>query len=188
MSWHVVKVIEPKNNHVDTGKYLKVENREDNTRHVCSFLTASPVDSNFSKTSSTRTTYPQLASSARTFGLLSDIDTSANRGIARKLIFMAVAPVLRHRFVKNRTTAITINANTTNSRIVFNVVVMGVSPLTESPHEVGLRGWLLTIVMIKLAKQVSPANAATLDSKIEPPSVSFEVLDEYYFLRDILAG
>jgi hypothetical protein len=32
-----------------------------------------------------------------------------------------------------------------------------------------------------------PANAATLDSKIEPPSVPFEVLDEYYFLRDILA-
>jgi hypothetical protein len=35
---------------------------------------------------------------------------------------------------------------------------------------------------------LSPANAATLDSKIEPPSVSFEVVDEYYFLRDILAG
>src|SRR5947209_7920877 len=35
---------------------------------------------------------------------------------------------------------------------------------------------------------LSPANAAALDSKIEPPSVSFEVLDEYYFLRDILAG
>ena len=34
---------------------------------------------------------------------------------------------------------------------------------------------------------LSPANAATVDSKIEPPSVSFEVLDEYYFLRDILA-
>jgi|SRR5579859_3039722 len=34
---------------------------------------------------------------------------------------------------------------------------------------------------------LSSANAATLDSKIEPPSVSFEVLDEYYFLRDILA-
>ena len=34
--------------------------------------------------------YPQLGSSARTFGLLSGIDTSANRGIARKLIFMAV--------------------------------------------------------------------------------------------------
>jgi len=33
----------------------------------------------------------------------------------------------------------------------------------------------------------SPANAATLDSKIEPPSVSFEVLDEYYFLKDIIA-
>ena len=61
---------------------------------------------------------------------------------------------LGHRFVKNRTTASTINANTTNSRIVFNVVVMGVSPLTESPREVRLRGWFLTIVMIKLAKQV----------------------------------
>jgi hypothetical protein len=35
---------------------------------------------------------------------------------------------------------------------------------------------------------LSPANAATLDSKIERPSVSFEVLDEYYFLKDILAG
>ena len=34
---------------------------------------------------------------------------------------------------------------------------------------------------------LSNASAATLDSKIEPPSVSFEVLDEYYFLRDILA-
>ena len=33
----------------------------------------------------------------------------------------------------------------------------------------------------------STSNAATLDSKIEPPSVSFEALDEYYFLRDILA-
>jgi hypothetical protein len=28
---------------------------------------------------------------------------------------------------------------------------------------------------------------ATLDSKIEPPSVSFEALDEYYFMRDILS-
>jgi hypothetical protein len=35
---------------------------------------------------------------------------------------------------------------------------------------------------------LSATNAATLDSKIEPPSVSFEVLDEYYFLRDVLAG
>ncbi len=34
---------------------------------------------------------------------------------------------------------------------------------------------------------LSSANAATLDSKTEPPSVSFEILDEYYFLRDILA-
>jgi hypothetical protein len=35
---------------------------------------------------------------------------------------------------------------------------------------------------------LSSANVATLDSKIEPPSVSFEILDEYYFLKDILAG
>jgi hypothetical protein len=35
---------------------------------------------------------------------------------------------------------------------------------------------------------LSATNAATLDSKIEPPSVSFEVLDEYYFLRDVRAG
>src|SRR5579859_6128479 len=34
---------------------------------------------------------------------------------------------------------------------------------------------------------LASGNAATLDSKIEPPSVSFEVLEEYYFLRDILA-
>jgi hypothetical protein len=34
--------------------------------------------------------HTQLGSSARTLGLLSDIDTSANRGIARKMIFMAV--------------------------------------------------------------------------------------------------
>jgi len=34
---------------------------------------------------------------------------------------------------------------------------------------------------------LSPLNAATLDSKTEPPSVSFEVLDEYYFLRDLVA-
>jgi hypothetical protein len=34
---------------------------------------------------------------------------------------------------------------------------------------------------------LSPANAAALDLKLEAPSVSFEVLDEYYFLRDILA-
>ncbi len=41
--------------------------------------------------------------------------------------FATVSLALRgHRFVKNRTTAITINASTTNSRIVFNVVVMGV--------------------------------------------------------------
>ena len=33
-----------------------------------------------------------------------------------------------------------------------------------------------------------PANAAPLDAKTQPPSVSVEVLDEYYFLRDILAG
>ena len=34
---------------------------------------------------------------------------------------------------------------------------------------------------------LSPTNATTLDSKTEPPSLPFEVLDEYYFLRDILA-
>ncbi len=33
---------------------------------------------------------------------------------------------------------------------------------------------------------LSPVNATTLDSKAEPPSASFEVLDEYYFLRDIM--
>ena len=33
---------------------------------------------------------------------------------------------------------------------------------------------------------LSPANAQTLDWKTEPPSVSFEVLDEYYFLRDMV--
>jgi hypothetical protein len=33
---------------------------------------------------------------------------------------------------------------------------------------------------------LSPKNARPLDSKAEPPSVSAEVLDEYYFLRDIL--
>ena len=34
---------------------------------------------------------------------------------------------------------------------------------------------------------LSPTNARALDSKTEPPSVSVELLDEYYFLRDILA-
>ena len=34
----------------------------------------------------------QLGSSPRTLGLLSDTDTSANRGIVRKIIFMAVTP------------------------------------------------------------------------------------------------
>jgi hypothetical protein len=33
---------------------------------------------------------------------------------------------------------------------------------------------------------LSPTNARALDSE-EPPSVSVEVLDEYYFLRDILS-
>jgi hypothetical protein len=33
---------------------------------------------------------------------------------------------------------------------------------------------------------LSPVNAATLDARTEPPSVAFEVLDEYYFLRDII--
>jgi hypothetical protein len=34
---------------------------------------------------------------------------------------------------------------------------------------------------------LSPANARTLDSKTEPPSVPVEVLEEYYFLRDMVA-
>jgi hypothetical protein len=34
---------------------------------------------------------------------------------------------------------------------------------------------------------LSPVNGSTLDSKMEPPSVSFGVLDEYHFLRDMLA-
>jgi hypothetical protein len=34
---------------------------------------------------------------------------------------------------------------------------------------------------------LSPANARTPDSKTEPPRVSLEVLDEYYFLRDMAA-
>ena len=33
---------------------------------------------------------------------------------------------------------------------------------------------------------LSPANARILDSKIEPPSVPAEVLEEYYFLRDMI--
>ena len=33
---------------------------------------------------------------------------------------------------------------------------------------------------------LSPTNARTLNSKTEPPCVSLEVLDEYYFLRDIV--
>jgi hypothetical protein len=33
---------------------------------------------------------------------------------------------------------------------------------------------------------LSPTNARTLDSKTEPPCGSLEVLDEYYFLRDIV--
>lgn len=34
---------------------------------------------------------------------------------------------------------------------------------------------------------LSPTNARILDSKTEPPSVSVEVLDEYYFLKDMVA-
>ena len=34
---------------------------------------------------------------------------------------------------------------------------------------------------------LSPTNARALDSTTEPPSVSVEVLDEYYFLRDMVA-
>jgi hypothetical protein len=34
---------------------------------------------------------------------------------------------------------------------------------------------------------LSPTNARIVDSKTEPPSVSVELLDEYYFLRDIVS-
>ena len=34
---------------------------------------------------------------------------------------------------------------------------------------------------------LSPRNTPPQDSKTEPPSVSVEVLDEYYFLREILS-
>jgi hypothetical protein len=34
---------------------------------------------------------------------------------------------------------------------------------------------------------LSPANARALDTETEPPSVSVEVLEEYYFLRDTLS-
>jgi hypothetical protein len=34
---------------------------------------------------------------------------------------------------------------------------------------------------------LSPTNAWARDSTIEPPSVSAEVVDEYYFLRDMVA-
>ena len=34
---------------------------------------------------------------------------------------------------------------------------------------------------------LSPTNPRTVEPKTEPPSVPFEVLDEYYFLRDILS-
>ena len=34
---------------------------------------------------------------------------------------------------------------------------------------------------------LSPTNVRPLNSKTEPPSVSAEVLDEYYFLRDMVA-
>jgi hypothetical protein len=34
---------------------------------------------------------------------------------------------------------------------------------------------------------LSVTGAATLDTKTEPPPVSVEVLDEYYFLRDMIA-
>jgi hypothetical protein len=33
---------------------------------------------------------------------------------------------------------------------------------------------------------LAPTNARALDPKAEPPSVSLEVLDEYYFLRDVV--
>jgi hypothetical protein len=34
---------------------------------------------------------------------------------------------------------------------------------------------------------LSPMSTRTLDPNTDPPSVPFEVLDEYYFLRDILS-
>jgi hypothetical protein len=34
---------------------------------------------------------------------------------------------------------------------------------------------------------LSRTNASTLDSKTEPPGVSLDMLDEYYFLRDMAA-
>jgi hypothetical protein len=34
---------------------------------------------------------------------------------------------------------------------------------------------------------ISPANVRTLGSRTEPPSVLVEVLEEYYFLRDMVA-
>jgi hypothetical protein len=34
---------------------------------------------------------------------------------------------------------------------------------------------------------LSSTNTLTMDSKTEPPSVSVEVLDEYYFLRELLS-
>jgi hypothetical protein len=34
---------------------------------------------------------------------------------------------------------------------------------------------------------LSPASARTLDAKTEPPSVRVEVLEEYYFLIDMVA-
>ena len=57
-------------------------------------------------------------------------------------ILQQFPPPRGHRFVKNRTTTITINANTTNSMIVFNVVVMGVSPLTKSPARISFESAL----------------------------------------------
>jgi len=34
---------------------------------------------------------------------------------------------------------------------------------------------------------LSPGNARPLDAKTEPPSIPVEVLEEYYFLRDMVA-
>ena len=41
--------------------------------------------------------------------------------------------------------------------------------------------------LVRDNQTLSPANTRPLDSTTEPPSVSAEVLDEYYFLRDMVA-
>jgi hypothetical protein len=50
--------------------------------------------------------------------------------------------------------------------------------------DVSLRVHLVSFMTLK---NLRIASARPLDSETEPPSVSAEVLDEYYFLRDIVA-